>query len=111
VKSREAAELPQRYATPPSVCANAVDKGVSGRFGVKAVDKGLSRQKVDSEQWAVGSISASALRDWRQGLKECENTLSAGGKEGRNGDIVSTTLTKEYPIRVYLSSDKLKAVD
>src|ERR1700686_1555889 len=27
--------------TPRCVCVNAVDKGVSGRFGVKAVDKGL----------------------------------------------------------------------
>jgi hypothetical protein len=31
-----------RYPTPRCVCVNAVDKGVSGRFGVKAVDKGLS---------------------------------------------------------------------
>jgi len=27
--------------TPRGVCVNAVDKGVSERFGVKAVDKGL----------------------------------------------------------------------
>ena len=31
--------------TPPRcVCVNAVDKGVSERFGVKAVDKGLRRE-------------------------------------------------------------------
>jgi hypothetical protein len=28
--------------TPRSICVNAVDKGVSGRFGVNAVDKGLT---------------------------------------------------------------------
>ena len=98
-------------ATPRSFCVNAVDKGVSERFGVKAVDKGLIRQRVDSEQWVVSSLSALALRDWLQELTDCENTPSCGMKEGRNGDTVSRTLTKEYRISGYLSSDKLKAVD
>jgi hypothetical protein len=30
------------YPTPPMFCVNAVDKGVSERIGVKAVDKGLT---------------------------------------------------------------------
>jgi hypothetical protein len=35
-------------------------------------------------------------------------TLGCGEKEGRSGDTVSRTLTEWY---LYLSSDKLKAVD
>ena len=81
-----------REPTPRCVCVNAVDKRVSERFGVKAVDKGLSWQKVDSEQWVVRSFSALPLRDWLQELKDCGNTLSGGGKEGLNGDTVSRTL-------------------
>ena len=79
-------------ATPRAFCVNAVDKGVSERFGVKAADKGLSRQRVDSEQWIVSSLSGLALRDWLQELTDCENTPSCGEKEGRNGDTVSRTL-------------------
>jgi len=32
-------------------------------------------------------------------------------KEGGSGDTISRTLTKEYRSSVYLSSDKLRAVD
>ena len=74
--------------TPPVFCVNAVDKGVSGRIGVKAVDKGLSSQKLDSESWAVESSSRRS--------KDCENTTACGEKGGPNGGTVSGTLTKEY---------------
>jgi hypothetical protein len=112
-------------ATPRAFCVNAVDKGLTVLIGVplglargkKAVDtprlrsgqEGLSRQRVDSEQWVV-SLSALALRDGLQELTECENTPSCGMKEGRNGDTVSRTLSYIYRIRYCLSSNKLRAV-
>jgi hypothetical protein len=34
-----------------------------------------------------------------------------GKKGGRNGDTVSRTLLRDYRIRYYLSSEKLKAVN
>ena len=58
---------------PWCFCVNAVDKGVSERFGVKAVDKGL------------------------MGLGACGNRSSSGGREGRSGDTVSRTLTRRLP--------------
>jgi hypothetical protein len=91
---------------PPVFCVKAVDKGVRWRFGVKAVDKGLSRQRVDSERWVVSSLSALALRDWLQEFTDCENTPGCGEKEGRDGDTVSRTLSYIYRIRYYLSSEK-----
>jgi hypothetical protein len=66
---------------------------------------------VDSEQWVVSSLSALALRDWLQELTDCENTPGCGQKEGRNGDTVSRTLLRDYRIRYYLSSEKLKTVN
>ena len=74
---------------PPPRCSfvNTVDKGVSERFGVKAVDKGLSRQRVDSGQWVV--LPAVVLGDWLRELADCENRSSGGEKEGRDGDTVS----------------------
>ena len=54
--------MSQRYPPPWCVCVNAVDKGVSGRFGVKALDKGLM---------APG---------------DCGNRFSGGEKEGLDGD-------------------------
>ena len=76
-----------RVPPPGCICVNAVDKGVSKRFGVKALDKGLSMQRVDSGQWVV--LSAVALRDWLRELADCENRSSGEEKEGRDGDTVS----------------------
>jgi hypothetical protein len=49
-------------------------------------------------------------REWRRKILRDERgyTRDGGEKEGRNGDTVSRTLTKEYRICEYLSSDKLK---
>jgi hypothetical protein len=58
--------LSQRH--PRCVCVNAVDKGVSERFGVKAVDKGLME------------------------LGDCGNRFSGGEKEGLDGDTVQQSL-------------------
>jgi len=69
------------------ICVNAVDKGVSERFGVKAVDKGLRAR----DEYGKGSGCWLA--------------------ETPNGATVTRTLTKGYRIRVYLSSDKLRTVD
>jgi hypothetical protein len=54
--------------TPRCVCVNAVDKRVSGRFSVKAVDEGL------------------------MGLGDCGNKFSGGEKEGLDGDTVQQNL-------------------
>ena len=64
------ASLSEWRATPHPrcVCVNAVDKGVSGRFGVKAVDKGL------------------------MGLGGCGNRFSGGDRYGLDGDTVQQTL-------------------
>ncbi len=40
-----------------------------------------------------------------------ENTLGCGRKKRGNGDTVSGTLVRDYRIRYYLSSEKLKAVN
>jgi len=40
-----------------------------------------------------------------------EYTRGCGGEKGRHGDTVSVTLSKDYRIRYYLSSEKLKTVD
>src|SRR5229473_769275 len=40
-----------------------------------------------------------------------KHTRGCGEKEGPNGDTVSRSWSKEYRIRYYLSSEKLKAVD
>jgi hypothetical protein len=86
-RAQRKAEGADRYPTRQSFCVNALSKGVTARFGVKAVDKGLN------------------------GRGGCENRFSLGERAGRNGDTVTRTLTKAYRISGYLSSDKLKAVD
>src|ERR1700676_4173427 len=68
LRTAEHAKLSQRCPPPWCVCGNAVDKRVSERFGVKAVDKELT---------AVG---------------DCGNRFSDGEKEGRDGDIVQQNL-------------------
>ena len=93
---KASAELVGSYPTRRSFCVNAVDKGVRS-------------QKVGREQLVVGSVSA--LRDRLKGLTGSGNMPSCGGKEGRDGDTVSRTLTKVYCASGYLSSDKLKAMD
>ena len=40
-----------------------------------------------------------------------EYTPECGSRKGLNGDTVSRTLTRDYRIRYYLSSEKLKTVD
>jgi hypothetical protein len=70
-KGEESGEWRERAKAAPHtrcVCVNAVDKGVSGRFGAKAVDKGLI---------ALGS---------------CGNKSSGGEKGGLNGDTVRQNL-------------------
>jgi hypothetical protein len=57
--------------TPRCVCVNAVDKGVSERFGVKAVDKGV------------------------MALGDCGNNFSGGEKKGLDGDTVQRNLALE----------------
>ena len=55
------------YPTPRCVCVNAVDKGVSGRFGAKAVDEGLTALDEDGV-WADGCGSEiKGERKWTVG--------------------------------------------
>jgi hypothetical protein len=62
------------YPTPRCVCVNAVDKGVSARLGVKAVDKGL------------------------MALGDCGNRFSGGETEGVDGDTVQQNLASDCRI-------------
>jgi hypothetical protein len=66
----------QGYPTPRCVCVNAVDKGVSERFGVKAVDK---------ELMAPG---------------DCGNRFGGGEKEGLDGDTVQQNLALGFAASV-----------
>ena len=58
---------------PRSKYVKAVDKGLTARIVVKAVDKG---------------VSVSSAREWR---------CSGGEKEGRNRDTVTRTLGETLP--------------
>jgi hypothetical protein len=75
---------PGGYATPRCVCVNAVDKGVSGRFGVPL---GLARGKK--------AVDTPRLRSGQEGLMapgDCGNRFSGGEKEGVEGDTVQQNL-------------------
>jgi hypothetical protein len=84
-------------------CVNTVDKGVSGRIGVKAVDKGLT-----------GGFDArrGSPEDSKEFIRKAGKDRRTGErKRGGAGDTVSQTLMGYYRIRYYLSSEKLTSVD
>src|SRR5258706_8659562 len=77
---------------PRCVCVNAVDKGVSERFGVKAVDKGLSGGlTVDSLSLKTGAGNAELYGGmgkrsrWRAGdfMLPFFRPRSGGVRQGR----------------------------
>ena len=55
---------------PRGLCVNAVDKGVSERFGVKAVDEGLTAlDEGGNGGWAEGSVwEMKGEQKWAAGL-------------------------------------------
>ena len=95
---------------PRCVCVNAVDKGVSERFGVKAVDKGLTAR--------IGVPLGLARRKKVVGKGlvapgDCGDRFSGGEKEGLDGDTVQQNLVLRLPHRLRRSSctgDQLRGV-
>jgi hypothetical protein len=82
------AELVLSPPTPRCDCVNAVDKGVSGRFGVKAVDKGLTAlPEGGSDGWADGSVlEIKGKQKWTVGRSCGDGVLArkvrrAGGRD------------------------------
>src|SRR5216683_3581239 len=55
-------------------------------------------------------LALRGARDGRNGWLR-KYTRGCGGKEGPNGATVSRSWSKDYRMRYYLSSEKLKAVD
>ena len=87
----------RRPCTPRCVCVNAVDKGVSERFGVKATNKGLTTRAGAPLGLARGkkAVDTPLLRSGQEGLivlRECGNKFSDGEKEGLDGDTVQQNL-------------------
>jgi hypothetical protein len=78
-------ESEKSYPTPPVFCVNAVDKGVSERFGVKAVDKGLSgcvfRSRRSGLEQASGAGAGVFARRVRNSIAGKE--LACLGGEGK----------------------------
>ena len=74
-------------------------------FILKGLIGGVENTEVDGRKLKVERFWGS------ERLLSREYTQGCGEEEGRTGDTVDRTLTKEYLIPGYLSSDKLKAVD
>ena len=80
--------------------------GKEGLTAIIGVPLGFTRGKkaVDTPRLRLGQEGLAARG-------ECGKGYSDVGKEGRNGDTVSRTLTRQYRMYLYLSNDKLRAVD
>jgi hypothetical protein len=84
----------QTHHTPRCVCVNAVDKGVSERFGVKAVDKGLTARVGVPLGLARGK---KAVDTGLMAPGDCGDKFSGGEKEGLDGDTVQQNLVLRLP--------------